>query len=82
MNLYSAEVKINPPPGAFVNAGDDLLILRPNGTPKNEYTASPFAAKAVIGEWTSQDYVRASFDESYMGRDSQYARSAAMTGEF
>lgn len=80
VNTNSAEVKINPAPGTFVNTGDSLLILRPNGLPKNEYKAAKKQAKSEVGDWSSQDYVRASFDESYMGRDSHYARQLAMTG--
>ena len=81
VNEISAEVQINPPPSTFVNASDELLILRPNGLPKNEYRASAKPAEATVGEWTSQDYVRASFDESYMGKNSQFSRQLAMTGE-
>ena len=81
VNEISAEVKINPPPSTFVNASDELLILRPNGLPKNEYRASAKPAEAAVGEWTSQDYVRASFDESYMGKNSQFSRQLAMTGD-
>lgn len=80
MNEYSAEVKINPPPSTFVASGDSLLIVRPNGLPGNKYSPAKAPATPEVGNWTATDYVRASYDEAPMGKESSFNRAAAMTG--
>lgn len=80
VNEYSTVVQINPSPSTFITSGDSLLIIRPNGLPGNKYAPARKPVEVDIGEWSKVDYVRASFDETPMGKDSTFSRALAMTG--
>ena len=81
MNQSSAEVKLSPSPSTFVNSGDSILILRPNGLREGEYQPAKQPATVTVGEWKASDYVRHSLDELPMGRPSDKARKRAMSGQ-
>ena len=80
VNQSSAKVMLNPAPSTFVNSGDSLLVVRPNGLQNNVYQPSKQPVEVDIGDWDPAIYVRATIDESPMGKDSSYTSARAMTG--
>ena len=71
---------MSPPPSTFVNSGDSILLLRPNGSHNNEYGPSAQPVEVDLGDWRASAYERSEIDEYPLGKDSAYRPETAMSG--
>ena len=80
VNQSSAKVILSPSPSTFVNSGDSILILRPNGVNNDAYGPSNQPVKVDLGEWKASAYERESIDEYPLGKDTVYKPENATSG--
>lgn len=72
---------LSPSPSTFVNSGDSILLLRPNGYHNNVYGPSKQPVEVDMGGWKASSYERGKIDEYPLGKDSVYKPETAMSGE-
>lgn len=81
VNQSSAEVMLSPSPSTFVNSGDSILLLRPNGLHSDEYGPSKQPVEVDLAGWKASAYERERVDEYPLGKDSVYKPEVAMSGK-